>query len=272
MQKALCAAALAAMAMAAPAGAKTFRWANEADVDSLDPYVRQETFLLSFDSNIYEPLVRRDRTLRLEPALATHWSQPAPDVWRFSLRQGVAFQDGTPFGADDVLFSYDRASGPGSHISGAVATVEEVRKIDDHTVEFVTKGPDPLLPEEIAAVQQGRYTQAMRLANVAGSLKVLKSGTATVSRDELRAAPADIARTLQLDKTNDRTVVVALRIFQDEGLVETGIDDDGRYIRFKRVDGKVDLTRNERFAEGEAERDSFARFCDIAVTASASAA
>src|SRR5690348_7616961 len=100
MRKALCA-ALAAMVMAAPAGAKTFRWANEADVDSLDPYVRQETFLLSFDSNIYEPLVRRDRNLRLEPALATEWSQPALDVWRFMLRQGVRFQDGTPFGADD---------------------------------------------------------------------------------------------------------------------------------------------------------------------------
>jgi peptide/nickel transport system substrate-binding protein len=150
MRKALCAAALAAMVMAAPAGAKTFRWANEADVDSLDPYVRQETFLLSFDSNIYEPLVRRDRNLRLEPALATRWSQPALDVWRFTLRRGVAFQDGTPFGADDVLFSFERANGPGSRIASAVATIKEARKVDDHTVEFVTNGPDPLLPEEIA--------------------------------------------------------------------------------------------------------------------------
>lgn len=150
MRKALCAAALAAFMMAAQASAATFRWANEADVDSLDPYVRQEVFLLSFDSNIYEPLVRRDRNLRPEPALATHWSQPATDVWRFTLRQGVVFQDGTPFGADDVLFSYARANGPGSRISGAVATIREARKIDDHTVEFVTNGADPLLPEEIA--------------------------------------------------------------------------------------------------------------------------
>jgi len=150
MRKALCTAALAAMVMAAPAGAKTFRWANEADVDSLDPYVRQETFLLSFDSNIYEPLVRRDRNMRIEPALATTWSQPALDVWRFTLRQGVSFQDGTPFGADDVLFSYARANGAGSRISTAIASIREARKIDDHTVEFVTNGPDPLLPEEIA--------------------------------------------------------------------------------------------------------------------------
>ena len=150
MRKALCAAALAVMVMAAPAGAKTFRWASEADVDSLDPYARQEIFLLSFDSNIYEPLVRRDRNMRLEPALATAWSQPALDVWRFTLRRGVTFQDGTPFGADDVLFSYARANDPGSRISSALASIREARKIDDHTVEFVTNGPDPLLPEEIA--------------------------------------------------------------------------------------------------------------------------
>src|SRR5260370_31182916 len=97
MQKALCAAALAVVVMAAPASAKTFRWANDADVDSLDPYVRQEVFLLSFDGNIYEPLVRRDRNLRLAPALATHWSQPPPHVWPFTLRPGVRFPDSTPF-------------------------------------------------------------------------------------------------------------------------------------------------------------------------------
>ncbi|MGZ3522780.1 MAG: helicase-related protein [Vulcanimicrobiaceae bacterium] len=87
----------------------------------------------------------------------------------------------------------------------------------------------------------------------------------------LRATHVDIARTLDLDKANERTVSVALRIFEDEGLVETGIDDDGRYVRFLHVDGKVDLTKNERFAEGEAEREDFARFCELVLTASANA-
>ena len=44
---------------AAVAQANTFRWANDGDVNSMDPYARQETFLLSFNANIYEPLVRR---------------------------------------------------------------------------------------------------------------------------------------------------------------------------------------------------------------------
>lgn len=87
----------------------------------------------------------------------------------------------------------------------------------------------------------------------------------------IRMTYVDISRTLELDKANERTVSTAVRIFEDEGLVESGIDDDGRYVRFLPVDGKIDLTKNERFAEGEAAREDFARFCDLVLTAQASA-
>jgi peptide/nickel transport system substrate-binding protein len=141
--------AVLSIASAVPAAAATFRWANDGDANSMDPYARQETFLLSFTSNIYEPLVRRDKHLKLEPALATEWSQPQPDVWRFKLRQGVKFQEGQPFTADDVVFSFGRVTGPGSNLAASFATVKEVKKVDDYTVDIVTKGPDPILPDEI---------------------------------------------------------------------------------------------------------------------------
>ena len=131
---------------------KTFRWANDGDSNSMDPYARQETFLLAFDQNIYEPLIRRDREMKLEPGLATEWTQAAPDVWRFKLRQGVKFQDGTPFNADDVVFSFERATHPGSNLASPLSTVKEVKKIDDFTVDFVTDGPDPILPYNLPTV------------------------------------------------------------------------------------------------------------------------
>ncbi len=83
----------------------------------------------------------------------------------------------------------------------------------------------------------------------------------------LHGSYADIARTLDIDKANDRTVAAGARIFEDEGLVESGEDDEGRYLRFLPVTEKVDMTRNERFAEGEAERESFKRFADVVLTA-----
>ncbi|HEY5341043.1 MAG TPA: helicase-related protein [Candidatus Aquilonibacter sp.] len=85
----------------------------------------------------------------------------------------------------------------------------------------------------------------------------------------VRMSYVDIARTLELDKVNERTVSRAMHIFEDEGLLEIAEDDDGRYARFLPVEGKVDLERNERFAEGEAERESFKRFCDLVLTARA---
>jgi peptide/nickel transport system substrate-binding protein len=144
---ALAAALLCGTALCAQA--QTFRWANDGDVNSMDPYTRQETFLLSFGSNFYEPLVRRNAQMEPEPALAVSWEQPSPTVWRFHLRQGVKFSDGTPFTADDVVFSAQRARAPGSNIQSVLASVKEIRKVDDHTVDFETHQPNPILIQEI---------------------------------------------------------------------------------------------------------------------------
>jgi peptide/nickel transport system substrate-binding protein len=152
MKKTLLAAVAAAALLVAGSGsasAASLRWSNDGDVNSMDPYARNETFLLTFMLNVYEPLVRRDKQLKVEPALATEWSQVAPDVWRFKLRRNVKFHDGTPFVADDVVFSYERAKMPGSNVASMVATIKEVRKVDDATVDIVTDGPDPILLEEI---------------------------------------------------------------------------------------------------------------------------
>ena len=130
--------------------AANFRWANDGDANSMDPYVRSETFLLTFTQNIYDPLVRRDRNLKVEPALAESWEQPNPTTWRFHLRHNVKFQEGQPFTADDVVFSYQRATGPGSQINAYFEAVQDVKKIDDFTVDFVTKFPNPIMLEEIS--------------------------------------------------------------------------------------------------------------------------
>ena len=97
---ALAALVCAGLSLAPVAEAKTFKWANSGDVSSMDPYARQETFLLTFNSNIYEPLIRRDKDLKLEPALATKWGQTDPTTWFFDIRPGVKFHDGTPLTAE----------------------------------------------------------------------------------------------------------------------------------------------------------------------------
>ncbi|MHB8146730.1 MAG: helicase-related protein [Vulcanimicrobiaceae bacterium] len=111
-----------------------------------------------------------------------------------------------------------------------------------------------------------------REAPTIGLLRELYRGIKGLAHDGIvRMSYVDIARTLEFDKASDRTVARAVAIFSDERLVEIGEDDDGRYIAFLPAQGKADLTHNERFAEGEAERESFKRFCELALTAKADA-
>ena len=145
-------AAMVLVALAATGEAKTFRWANDGDPTTMDPHARSDGFVTTFLMNIYEPLLRRDRELKLEPALATEWSNIDPTTWRFKLRQGVKFHDGTPFTADDVVFSVQRAIVPGSNVASQLSAVKEVDKVDDYTVNFITDGPTPILPNYLAAV------------------------------------------------------------------------------------------------------------------------
>ena len=83
----------------------------------------------------------------------------------------------------------------------------------------------------------------------------------------LRMAYTDIAATLEMDMVDGSTVGTAVRIFDDAGIVQVGTDDDGRFVRFLEVKEKLDLTRNARYAEGEADRESFEQFCSLVLTA-----
>ncbi|SLN38550.1 ABC transporter substrate-binding protein [Oceanibacterium hippocampi] len=146
--KSLLIGAAIAVAVALPGQAKELRFAFQGDLKSLDPYNLNETFTLGFLGNIYEGLTRRSPDLSIEPALAESWSIEEPTRWRFNLRKGVKFQDGTELTADDVLFSADRVRADGSDLKTRLAGVVDVIKVDDHTVDFVTDAPNPILHAE----------------------------------------------------------------------------------------------------------------------------
>ena len=134
-----------AVTLAGIAEAKTFRYATTGDVLGLDPHANNEGPTNTMKGNLYGRLLHRKADLSLEPDLATKWEKLDATTWRFSLRQGVKFHNGNAFNADDVVFSYNRQTQESSDMSFALATVKEVRKVDDHTVDIITKGPDPIL-------------------------------------------------------------------------------------------------------------------------------
>jgi len=199
--------ALSALACAAlvagPVEAKTFKWANSGDVSSMDPYARQETFLLTFTQNIYDPLVRRDKNLKLEPALAVKWGQVDKTTWFFDIRPNVKFSDGTPLTADDVVFSLNRANGPGSNVNSNFASVKEIKKAGDLRVEIVTKYPDPLLADKWAEIVIMSKAWCER-NNAVNAADMTKSEENYATRNAMGSGPF----MLKERKAGERTVLV----------------------------------------------------------------
>jgi len=139
--------------VAAPlAGAATLRVASAFDPQTMDPHAVALQYHTRVSVQIYESLVNRDAQFRLEPSLALSWQAAGPTTWRFKLRPGVSFHDGTPFTADDVVFSVERALGSTSQRSFQLKGVKAARQVDALTVDLVLEAPDAVLPEKLQGV------------------------------------------------------------------------------------------------------------------------
>jgi peptide/nickel transport system substrate-binding protein len=137
---------------AGAADAATLRWANRGDPQTTDPHSQNEGLTNNVNQLVYEFLVGRDKKLQLVPELAVSWEQVSPTVWRFKLRPGVKFHDGTPFTADDVVFTFERARAETSQLRVYANAAGMPKKIDDLTVEFTTNGPNPVELEHMNTI------------------------------------------------------------------------------------------------------------------------
>ena len=136
-----------AMALDVKAGSVTL--ASAYDPQTFDPHALALLYHTRITHQVYESLVSRDEQYRTEPALAVAWTNPSPTVWRFQLRAGVTFHDGSPFTADDAVFSIQRALGPNSRRSFQLDGVKTARRIDALTLEVQLAGPDAVFPEKL---------------------------------------------------------------------------------------------------------------------------
>ena len=131
--------------------AETLRWARAGDALTLDPHAQNEGPTSALAHQIMETLVMRDHSGALVASLATDWapSEADPNVWVFNLREGVTYHDGSAFDSEDVKFSLERAMTPDSDYKELLASVVEVRAPDAYTIEIVTNGPNPIMPNNL---------------------------------------------------------------------------------------------------------------------------
>src|SRR5258708_16475874 len=151
---ALAAAALM-VAAALPAAAQALKIGLKAEPTSLDPQYQNIVSNNQIALHIFDPLVARDDKQRPIPGLATSWKAIGDTVWEFALRPDVKFQDGSPFTAEDVIFTFDRAAkvpNSPSPFTWVTRQMTQLEIVDPLTLRIHTAAAAPLLPLDLSGL------------------------------------------------------------------------------------------------------------------------
>src|SRR3954465_15731059 len=139
----------------------------------------------------------------LIPGLATEWAVDAADKtkWVFKLRSGVSFHDGSPFNADAVVWNVDKVLRQGAPqfdpsqvgvTASRMPTLASARKIDDMTVELVTREPDSFLPINLTNLfmaSPGKWQKLFNAAEGADAKAKSQAAWAAFARDASGTGP-----------------------------------------------------------------------------------
>ncbi|MSQ19970.1 MAG: ABC transporter substrate-binding protein [Betaproteobacteria bacterium] len=126
-----------------------------ADVTSIDPHFHLLTPNANVAEHVFETLISKDERQRMKPGFALSWTPIDATTWEFKLRPGVKFHDGSPFSAEDVVFSMERPAsiknspGPYTIYTRGIAGMTIV---DPLTLRIKTATAYPLLAVEMGAI------------------------------------------------------------------------------------------------------------------------
>lgn len=149
----LLAAALLLTAVMAPAQELIIGRGSEPQ--SIDPHFTRAGPNQMTALHVFDRLLLTDENVRPIPGLAVSWEAEDELTWLIRLREGVKFHDGTPFTADDVVYSFERVPNvPRSPASFAqsLSTLESIEVIDDLTLRMRTFEPSPQFIENIGTI------------------------------------------------------------------------------------------------------------------------
>ncbi len=139
---------------AVQAHAKTFKWSSASDISTWDIHSQNNALQNGIHAAVYESLVYyNSQTFKIEPVLATAWTQVSPTQLRMTLRTGVKFHDGSNFTADDAVFSIQRAMAPTSNFTPYIQGIDRVVKVDDRTIDVMTKAYNPVLLNQMTELR-----------------------------------------------------------------------------------------------------------------------
>jgi len=147
--------ALSGASLAAPALAQELKIGIKTEPSALDPQFHTLNPNIQVAAYFFDALIAQDANLKTKPALALSWKAIDDTTWEFKLRPDVKFHDGSPFTAEDVVFTYERIpkvpNSPGPYTI-YTRSMKSFEIVDPLTLRIHTNGPAPLLPLDVAAL------------------------------------------------------------------------------------------------------------------------
>lgn len=138
------------------AASTTLTIAAATDIESFDPHNNNNTSSEAVLVNVFDYLIKNDSEQNKVPGLAESWEQVDDTTWRFKLREGVSFHNGDPFTSTDVKYTIERvAKDETLKQNSYFKNIVEVKAVDEHTVDIITDGPDPLLLNRLSKMGAG---------------------------------------------------------------------------------------------------------------------
>jgi peptide/nickel transport system substrate-binding protein len=196
--KALCA---IAWLLAVPAEAGSLRYGGTTPPLTMDPHATNDFVTAGLVRQVYDSVVSLADDMSIGPGLATSWTYRGDATWRFTIRRGVVFQDGSPMRADDVIFSILRQRT--SPLYGALfGDIKSAVKIDDDTVDVISAVPDPILPRKMVRL----FVMSEAWAKANGLEKIPDLGAQGTEAYSLRHALGTGPMRLEAQEPGRRTV------------------------------------------------------------------
>jgi peptide/nickel transport system substrate-binding protein len=197
---------LALLAFAVPAAAQELRIGLRAEPTSLDPQFQNIAANNQIALHLFDALVARDAEQRPAPALALSWKPVSDTVWEFKLRPGVTFQDGSPFTAEDVVFTFERAAKVPNSPSPFTLITRQVTKleiVDPLTIRISTGTPAPLLPLDLSGLPILSHTAAAGAAPEGRTTAELNAGAGLVGTGPFKFVEWQPGKDLVLARNDD---------------------------------------------------------------------
>ncbi len=169
---------------------------------TLDPHYANLNENTSLLSHIYERLVYQDERLELKPGLAVSWRALSDTQWEFKLRDNVRFHDGSPFTANDVIYTIERIRDglktPSGGFKSYVSGIKTVTAPDPLTIVVETNGKAPTLPLTFSSLfVMHRPSQGFQ------TTEQLNAGAAPLGTGPYRFESWSSGETLKLNRNDD---------------------------------------------------------------------